>query len=105
MQTASVVRNPNAKNAINWMMTWAFPIDEKKAVSEGYAKSQITGKFSPSSTYNGCPYCGSKTFVHCDQCGHLTCYQSSDKIVTCSWCGNSGETTAIDELTLESGAM
>jgi len=89
----------------DWKMTWAFPIDEKKALSEGYNRSKITGCFSPIANYNGCPFCGAKQFMLCSDCGHLSCYQVGASVAKCYWCGNSGAVSTIDKVTLTSGEM
>ena len=46
------------KQPDHWALTWAFPIDESKAKSEGYDETVLNGTFHPSPNYNGCPFCG-----------------------------------------------
>ena len=87
-----------------WMMTWAFPIDEGKAVSEGYNEVKLVGNFVPSQKYNGCPFCHTKNFLLCDECGHVSCY-NQEKYAVCQWCGNTGETQVQEEMTVTGGAM
>lgn len=62
------------KQPDHWALTWAFPIDESKAKSEGYDETVLNGTFHPSPNYNGCPFCGTKTFLHCPRCSKITCY-------------------------------
>ena len=89
----------------DWKMTWAFPIDEKKATSEGYAKVSLKGSFLPGEKYNGCPYCHTDTFLVCERCGKLSCYQEGERVVTCQWCGNSGTAVSKDEVIVTGGDM
>lgn len=92
------------QNENKWLMTWAFPLDEKKAHSEGYNKTQLTGDFEPAEKYNGCPYCGAKYFVLCGSCGKISCY-NNEKKVKCNWCGVSGEASMKNDFSLEAGSM
>lgn len=87
-----------------WKMTWAFPIEEKKAESEGYDRTKLNGIFVPEDGYNGCPYCGTKTFLHCPRCGKITCYHG-EEYAECGWCGFSGKTEIQDNLSLTGGTM
>ncbi len=87
----------------DWLRTWAFPMDEKRAVREGYNKTKITGDFSASEDFNGCPYCGSKDFVFCGRCGKLSCWNKEERI-TCGWCGITGDiTTTTEKINVKSG--
>lgn len=87
-----------------WKMTWSFPIDEKKAKSEGYDRTTLSGVFTPTSDYNGCPYCKAKTFLSCPKCTKVTCYYG-EEYAECAWCGLSGKTKTQDHLSLTGGTM
>ena len=77
--------------------------NEKRAVREGYNKTKITGDFSASEDFNGCPYCGSKDFVFCGRCGKLSCWNKEERI-TCGWCGITGDiTTTTEKINVKSG--
>ncbi len=75
-----------------WMATWAFPLKREGAEKrEEYDKTVLKGKIRWSSDYPGCPYCGSRGFVICGDCGGLNCnIHSNDEIFVCGWCGESG---------------
>lgn len=92
------------KNGSNWNLTWAFPVDEKKAKSEGYDRTDLKGTFIPAENYNGCPTCKAKAFMYCPRCSKITCYHGESR-ATCAWCGLSGETKVQDDLVLKGGKM
>ena len=71
----------------DWWRTWAFPINESRAHQEGYDMVRIHGNLYAMDEYPGCPYCGTKSFVRCDNCGKLTCW-NNESILDCLWCGN-----------------
>lgn len=89
----------------DWVMTWAFGIDEKKAVAEGYTQVKMSGNFLAGQAFNGCPFCGNKRFTVCSQCGRLSCYDSKDSSVECAWCGNTGVISFDNNITLTGGSM
>ena len=76
---------------IDWVRTWAFPINEAKAKNEGYDTNKVTGSMQRTVDFPGCPYCGSKGFVHCS-CGKIGCWNAKDGTggeygqYTCPWC-------------------
>ncbi|MDO4574119.1 MAG: TerY-C metal binding domain-containing protein [Planctomycetia bacterium] len=74
----------------DWVRTWAFPIQESTAKKEGYDKTKLTGTFSCTNDYPGCPYCGGKQFWICS-CGALHCWDGKTWFVTCSVCGNAAK--------------
>lgn len=92
------------KQESQWLMTWAFPLNEQKANSEGFSKIMLSGNFEPDTKYPGCPYCGTKFFITCS-CGKISCYHEGDKIVTCHWCGNSGEAEQTETDNVAGGGM
>ena len=67
---------------------------EKTAEKEGFDKINFTGSFYTDEEYPGCPYCGAKKCFVCGNCGKVSCYDGSDKVV-CNWCGSNG--TAADD--------
>lgn len=75
-----------------WKATWSFPIKkEGEAEREHYDKTKLKGFIQWDSDYPGCPYCGSKGFVICGECGGLNCnIQGNDEIFICGWCGETG---------------
>lgn len=75
----------------DWMATWAFAIKKDgTAERENYDKTILKGKIRIESDYPGCPYCGSRRFVICSDCGGLNCNTNNDEMFTCEWCGESG---------------
>ena len=84
----------------DWVRTWAFKLKEEKAEKarvmekEGFDKINFTGSFYTDEEYPGCPYCGAKKCFVCGNCGKVSCYDGSDKVV-CNWCGSNG--TAADD--------
>jgi len=86
-----------------WFMTWAFKMDEKKAVSEGYTKQErLEGSFPLAENYPGCPYCGTKELILCENCGKLSCYHFGEgEVVTCQWCSQSGAAESKSTVGLE----
>ncbi len=90
----------------DWWRTWAFPISERIAHAEGYDKTPVRGNLYCTEEYPGCPYCGSKGFVHCNKCHKLTCWNGETKMV-CPWCNNNMDNivTATEEFDLTGGSM
>jgi len=88
----------------DWLMTWAFKMNEKKAVSEGYTEQKkLEGSFPLAENYPGCPYCGAKQLILCENCGKISCYHPEmGEVVTCQWCSQSGEAEAKSTVGLES---
>lgn len=73
------------KKKKDWIRTWAFKIDPRKASREGYDEETVTGSFQATDDYPGCPYCHTKSFVLCGYCDRLFCWNGK-KEVTCPWC-------------------
>lgn len=76
-----------------WMATWAFPIKKEGAEKrENYNETKLVGKIRWGADYPGCPYCRSRGFVICGECGGLNCnIHNNGNIFECNWCGFSGE--------------
>ena len=90
------------KSGRDWKYTWAFPIQEKVALNEDYDKTKITGALIQGEEYPGCPHCGAKGFFYCS-CGKLNCWSGESHIVTCKWCGTTGELSdGIDSINITS---
>lgn len=71
----------------DWWRTWAFPIDERRAKKEGYDITRIQGSLYHTEGYLGCPYCGTKSFVQCNKCQKISCWNGEIRL-NCEWCGN-----------------
>jgi hypothetical protein len=84
----------------DWVRTWAFKIDEKKAKREGFDKEKTSGSMNPTSEYPGCPYCGTSSIAQCS-CGKIFCWRDETKQATCPWCGLTGEYNTVHTLTVE----
>ncbi len=70
----------------DWYRTWAFPIKERQAKSEGFDKTQVAGNLYPTEEYPGCPHCGSMNFVQCGKCKKISCWNGEENL-HCDWCG------------------
>jgi len=75
----------------NWHFTWAFPINEKAAKREGYDSTTIKGAILIDDEYLGCPYCNSRSFVHCGYCNKISCWDGNNSEFKCPACGYSGK--------------
>ncbi len=78
------------KSTNNWVGDWAFPIKKHIIKKEKYENTLISGNFSFSADYHGCPYCESQNIFKCS-CGKINCWDGKIKIVTCKWCNGKGE--------------
>jgi hypothetical protein len=80
------------QRGMDWVRTWAFPIDERKARSEGYSDSStVTLSGEDDADFPGCPYCDSKGIVQCG-CAKTGCaggvrIYGNTAEYTCPWCG------------------
>ena len=86
----------------HYVFHWAFPIDKDKAHREGFDVKSVKGTVTTDIDYPGCPYCGSKSFVFCGNCGSVICYHGQ-KRVSCPKCGFTGEVTNVEEVDLRGG--
>jgi len=86
----------------DWIRTWAFPIDERKAKHEGYDTNTISGSMTPTSDFPGCPYCKSMAVVICS-CKKMSCGNTNEKTHTCPWCGNSGKLEVVESINVSGG--
>ena len=79
----------------DWVRTWAFKLKEETSRKRRTSiKSTLPEAFYTDEEYPGCPYCGAKKCFVCGNCGKVSCYDGSDKVV-CNWCGSNG--TAADD--------
>jgi len=81
-----------------WQACAAFAISERQLSNPAFSSNEVTSSASVSSTYPGCPHCGTDprktfagiSFVKCS-CGELAC---SSGIIgaenLCPWCGRVG---------------
>ncbi|MCL1904305.1 MAG: hypothetical protein FWF94_07800 [Oscillospiraceae bacterium] len=93
----------------DWLRTWAFPIDEERAMHEGFDKTEISGSLDPAPGYPGCPYCKNVFLLKCT-CGKMICCElksndeNKDFSVSCGWCGAVTEDIEYsDVVSVESG--
>jgi hypothetical protein len=91
----------------DWVRTWAFPIDETRAVHEGFDKTEISGSLEITPEYPGCPYCSNSFLLVCT-CGKLLCCErdsgSEGYEVCCDWCGAvTKEVEYSDRVSVDSG--
>jgi DNA-directed RNA polymerase subunit RPC12/RpoP len=92
----------------DWIRTWAFPMDERKAKREKFDANTITGSLEEDDKYPGCPHCGSMGFVQCG-CEKIGCnggvrvYDDDTAEYTCPWCGNEIGLQAADSFDVSGG--
>jgi len=91
----------------DWVRTWAFPINERKAKHEGFDANTVTGSLGPDNEYPGCPYCGSTGFVQCgckkNSCAGGIGSYGDTMVITCPWCGKEGELENADSFDVSGG--
>ena len=97
------IRTQKMEDGDGWR-TWAFPIDERRAKSEGYDITPVQGNLYHTKDYPGCPYCKAKSFVLCHKCRKLSCW-NGEKEVVCAWCGEELKNivTATEKFNLSGG--
>lgn len=88
----------------NYVFHWAFPIDKEKAHREGYDAKSVHGTISYDAGFPGCPYCGSRNYVFCGNCGGVVCYHGQRRF-TCPICGYSGTVTYSESVDLKGGGF
>ncbi|GJG69115.1 hypothetical protein PRLR6025_25840 [Prevotella lacticifex] len=93
--------DPKGKN-LNFV--WAFKIDKEKAHREHFDEKHVNGSISIDENFPGCPYCGSKQFIICGNCGTISCYHGQ-KQFTCPNCGAHGEVTTVDSIDIKGGGF
>jgi transcription elongation factor Elf1 len=91
----------------DWVRTWAFPINERKAKREGFDANTVSGSMEPTDEYPGCPHCGNIGFVQCG-CEKIGCaggVQAHGDYAdyTCPWCGEDIELEAADGFDVSGG--
>ena len=81
-----------------WQACAAFAISERQLCNPAFSSDEVTSSASLSSSYPGCPHCGSDprkefagvSFVKCS-CGKLACSAGIIGAETlCPWCGRIG---------------
>ena len=86
----------------DWKRTWAFKIDEERALHEGYDKERIHGTFYETDEYPGCPYCGVLEFAQCGGCKKIFCSKYEERSI-CPWCGERLRIRLVDSFDLKGG--
>ena len=92
----------------DWVRTWAFPMDERKAKREGYDANTVTGSMNAVDEYPGCPHCGSEGFLLDSDCGHVSCAggmidHGDYAECTCPWCGETDRYSTADSFDVSGG--
>ncbi|MDR0601470.1 MAG: hypothetical protein LBG42_03745 [Treponema sp.] len=94
----------------DWVRTWAFPIDERKAKREGFDANTISGSMNAGDEYPGCPHCGNIGFAQCG-CGKTGCgggiIDNGDGTaeMTCPWCGETSIYSAAGSFDVKGGGF
>ncbi|MDR1830527.1 MAG: hypothetical protein LBQ76_07140 [Candidatus Fibromonas sp.] len=95
------IRVEQRKN--DWIRTWAFPIDEKKAKHEGFDANTVSGSMKATDDFPGCPHCKAMGFVLCS-CKKIGCDGGIIKnLYNCPWCGNRYELQAAENFNISGG--
>ena len=90
------------KRGIGWVMTWAFPIDEKRAKNEGFDKNTVN-IIGTAPEYPGCPYCKNPSFAMC-MCQKIGCCNPSVSLkYKCPWCNRKDTLVLVDEVNATGG--
>lgn len=97
------IRAEKRKDKI-WYCTWAFQLS-KESTSHEYENNMINGQFYIDSEYPGCPYCGSKAWITCSNCGKITCFNNEEKQIRCAWCGIEGEIKTVESINVKAGGF
>jgi hypothetical protein len=90
----------------DWVRTWAFPLDERKAKHEGYDANAVTGSMKAADDYPGCPHCGFGGFSHDSTgCGKVHCGGGGTNLgdcteLTCPWCGKTDRYVSAETMTV-----
>lgn len=78
----------------------------KVVAHQMFESQKLSGEFTISHTYTGCPFCGMKSFFSCGACGLPHCHDGTTEIdgepvsVKCADCGNEGTLTPLEEMKL-----
>jgi len=92
-----VIRFEQGANGV-WQACAAFAISERQLSNKAFSSDEVTSSASLSSSYRGCPHCGSDprkefagvSFAKCS-CGELACSAGIIGAETlCPWCGRIG---------------
>jgi DNA-directed RNA polymerase subunit RPC12/RpoP len=94
--------DPRGNNC--YAFVWAFKIGEKSAKHEGFDQKSVHGAIMYDHDFNGCPYCGSKSFYICSRCGKIVCYHDQES-VECPNCGHTSIVKAANEVNLKGGGF
>jgi hypothetical protein len=92
----------------DWLATWAFPIDERKASREGYSADSTVNLGGNADGYPGCPHCGSGSFALC-MCEKIGCQggarnHGSYFEYLCPWCGENCQMQSVSSVNVSGGA-
>jgi len=86
-----------------WHFNWAFPMDARTAKRERYDTTIVSGNILLDDEYPGCPYCKDNGFVHCGNCGKISCWDRKTMKFKCPVCGSKGEIAYADSFDNISG--
>jgi hypothetical protein len=75
-----------------WYATWTFTVDQRRAGREHYGNTVVNARLLLGDGFPGCPHCAAGSFVKCNQCGHITCWDGAVRVWSCRWtpCQSSG---------------
>jgi hypothetical protein len=82
--TIRYIRLPSGEYAQDFSAPYTVGKSKKPALSSLDDLDVSFAKSRP--TYQGCPYCKNKSWVHC-KCGMYVCHASADHSLTCPQCG------------------
>lgn len=80
-------------------LVWAFKMKEGQDKRERLENNHVKGTVIFDEGFNGCPYCSSKQFYLCSNCGKVSCYHGEEE-VTCPTCGTQSIVQMVEEIEL-----
>lgn len=83
-------------------LVWTFKLDDAKAHREKFDQKSVHGAVVLDDKFPGCPYCKSKDFWYCGNCGTANCWHG-EETVTCGKCGITSGLNYVDSLDLKGG--
>lgn len=73
----------------SWRLVHVNPLPAGTFFTPGGEMPPVGGAFMPGHGFEGCPNCGSMSFIKCAACGRLSCWDEGP-VGPCGWCSASG---------------
>lgn len=85
-------------------LVWAFKMSAQQGHRERFDERHVSGSIALDPNFPGCPYCGSKQFVVCGNCGTVSCYHGQE-LFTCPSCGIRSTVEQTESIDLKGGGI